>query len=755
MKKLICFLFSFSSIPCFSQVDSIKQQLSSKSGKDKLELLDKLIILDTTSFYSTYYKDALVLAKQMPDSTELIKVQCAVGDHFQEIYEPEVALPFYKRGLALSRTYKLKEEEIICLEKAGAETEELSQYAEAIAFDTLAAFQSKRWGTQKELAIALEQLGIVYLDLRNYDTSMNYFNRELQIDDQLLDSTAISACLNNIGLIYYNRGEYTNSITNYRRSLEIKKLLHDANAVAQSQVNIGIAYKEQGTYDLALENLLQAARYFEKNKSSMELASCYTTIGNTQNELGYPEKGLTYHFNALKIWQQAGYKIGIASSLTNIGNTYKLCHKYDEATNYLNQSLKIKEDIGDKVLIASSLDLLGEVCFLQNDFTRAENYYDQSIRIKREMEDPKGTAITLNNLGELYLQWKKYDLALTNLDEARSLSTAIGAKTVLLNNYEITIKVMREKGDFTKALFYYDAYTTLKDSLLNEQKTKALTELQVKYETEKKEQQIILMEEQGKSQTAIVSKQHTLIYSLSVGTILLIVIVLISLQAYRSGVKANKQSKVIIEQKQMMIEQKQIVMKELHHRVKNNLQVLSSLLKLQQLRIEDDSTKEAIQAVQHRMNAMLLIHQDLYGESIDSQVNMNIYFQKLIDNLLFSFGYSKDNVKINLSIDTITLDADKALSIGFICNEVISNSFKHAFAKTKLPELNITLKMEKENLLFMLADNGKGMQIEKDIGKTKSFGLKLIDLFIKDLHGSITIASDEQGSRFEFIIPLQ
>jgi len=386
------------------------------------------------------------------------------------------------------------------------------------------------------------------------------------------------------------------------------------------------------------------------------------------------------------------------------------------------------------------------VNFKKHNFEIAEDYYLKSMKLKEEVQDPKGKAITLNDLGSLYLSWEKYDEALKVLAEGEQIASEIGVKTVQLESYDLTIQVLIKKGEYEKAVNYYKSYTSLNKQLFNEQKNRTFKELELKYGTEKQNQEISLMAEKDKSQSAVVSKQHTLIYSLAIVALLLIVIVLISLKAYNSSRKANLQSQIIIEQKQTM-------MRELHHRVKNNLLVLSSLLDLQQQRLQDHSTKEAIKAVELRLGAMLLIHQDLYGEKVGAQVELGEYLRKLMDNLIYSFGYL-DKVKVNLVCDELSIDADKALSIGFICNEVISNSFKHAFEKTDHPELSIALKREKEFIRLTLGDNGSGMTMETDIAKTNSFGLRLIHMFVKDLNGTVSITSNEKGSRFEFVIPI-
>lgn len=746
VKGFLCAIFLFCAATlCMGQPDSLQKKLGTASGKEKIRLLNKLTVADTAQ-YKSYHQEALLLAKELNDRAGEVMAYCAMGDHYYNVYQPDSAYTWFTRALKLARTYKLEHEQVVALQKSAAASTDLGRYDEALSFYTEALAISRKNNDKKDLVKTLECLGIFYYDQRDYTKALEYFREELPIAEQAKDSSSLSACFNNIGLVYSARGDYANSIINYKRVRAIEENLQNEFAVGQSLINIGIVYKDLGAYDLALQSLLEAARYFEKGPPTMELASCYNTIGNVHFELKDVDKALEYHRKSLVIRQNIHYKKGIAIALTNIGSDYMLLGEYDSALIYLNRSLALKEEIGDKKLIAFTLDPLGKVHFLQHDFDKAKNYYQRSLALKQEIEDAKGMATTLNNLGALYLEWQKYDSAIVRLDEGRSIAERIGAKQVLLDNYELTIKAFHATGDSARAIPYYDRLLLLKDELLDEQKNEALTEMQVKYETEKKENEILLLNEKDKASAAILSRQNLAIYSLIGGAVLLVVAVLALLKAYRSGRKAYLQSQVIISQKQVM-------MRELHHRVKNNLQVLSSLLNLQQIRIQETSTKEAVRDVEHRLNAMLLIHQDLYGDNDGSQVNMREYLGKLADNLLDSFGHSAGNVRIRLDVDDLPLDADKALNVGFICNEIITNALKHAFAGIAEPELSIRMTSTEDMIHLVISDNGNGMPGEAAFEKTNSFGLRLIHLFLRDLQGTINIVPGKKGAGFELLIP--
>ncbi len=754
MKSVLFLLVVFISGACVAQVDSLRQKLSGSNGKEKVKLLNRLTALDTVNFRA-YHTQAMTLAKKINDPSGEVHALCAMGDHYYDLGNYSAAYPYYSKAISASGKYKLPYDLIMCLDKAAATKEADQKYPEALNLYNEAVAESRKLNDKNETMVALERVGLFLRDQREDSIALERFHEQLQIAKELNDSAAMYISLNNIGTVYHIRGDFENCLQYYDESLRIVKKMGNDSIAAISLLNTGLIYKEQANYPEALKRLLEALRYLETRGPSKSLGSCYAAVGSTYQKFEETNNALFYHYKSLEVRKIIQNKKSISMSYTNIGETYIAQGKYDSALRNINRSIELKEEVGDKGLLASSIDLLGELYFQMKNYELAEKYFLNSMELRKEITDPNGKATTLNKLGNLYFEWKKYDLALLQLEEGRKIAMATGTRKILLTNYEITIRVLKATGKSDEAIRFYDEYIALNEEILSVEKNKAIRELQIKYDLDKKDHQIELMKEKDKSQAAIVSQQSTQINSLIVVAFLLIVIFALAFKAYRSGAKSNKQNKVIIAQKQMMIEQKQIVMKELHHRVKNNLQVLSSLLNLQQQRMGDVQTKEAIKAVGHRMNAMLLIHQDLYGESADSLVDMKAYLEKLVDNLLFSFDYSKDKMKVNFDAEPITLDADKALSLGFICNELISNSFKHAFSETTHPELMITLKKNSpENLLFTIADNGKGMQVEKDIEKNNSFGLRLINMFTKDLKGSVTIVSDQRGSRFEFIIPI-
>ena len=202
------------------------------------------------------------------------------------------------------------------------------------------------------------------------------------------------------------------------------------------------------------------------------------------------------------------------------------------------------------------------------------------------------------------------------------------------------------------------------------------------------------------------------------------------------------------------LKDKEILLKEIHHRVKNNLQIISSLLYLQSRNITDHTLLEIFNESQNRIKSMALIHEKLYQSTDLSTVNFPEYLKSLITYLQQSYRASVNKVKIKVDVDAIHFDLDQAIPCGLIINELVSNSMKYAFKsddgpfRGEEPLIRVALKKRKENFLLIVEDNGKGIPEEVDYRKTESLGLKLVYSLTEQLEGKIAFYRDH-GTRFE------
>jgi PAS domain S-box-containing protein len=192
------------------------------------------------------------------------------------------------------------------------------------------------------------------------------------------------------------------------------------------------------------------------------------------------------------------------------------------------------------------------------------------------------------------------------------------------------------------------------------------------------------------------------------------------------------------------LKEKDILLKEIHHRVKNNLQIISSLLNLQSKFIKDQKYVEIFRESKNRIKSMALIHEKLYGPRDFTKINFYDYVSELTAYLFNAYSINSKNVKLNLRIDKIFLSMDVAITLGLIINELISNSLKYAFLPGHGGEINIALYNDTDGRYILnVKDNGKGLPEDFDIKNSESLGLQLIQMFVEQLDGKMVLAGEK------------
>jgi two-component sensor histidine kinase len=197
------------------------------------------------------------------------------------------------------------------------------------------------------------------------------------------------------------------------------------------------------------------------------------------------------------------------------------------------------------------------------------------------------------------------------------------------------------------------------------------------------------------------------------------------------------------------LSEKVVMLKEIHHRVKNNLQIISSLLELQAFQIHDDDMRSLFSDSQSRVKSMALIHERIYKSSDLGNVDYNIYLQELVDYLFYSYG--NDNVRHIIDSDSIKMSIDNAIPCGIIINELVSNSLKHAFPNGRSGTISISLKQTRKNVTLIVSDDGVGMAPNIDFKKSTSLGLELVNALVLQLNAKVTLESGP-GTTFKIVI---
>jgi two-component sensor histidine kinase len=565
-----------------------------------------------------------------------------------------------------------------------------------------------------------------FWDLRKYDSAKIYAQNALtQAENYHLDSLK-SDCWLSLGMISYRDDDFKQSIISYQKAAIEYKKAGKLAGLGTAYLNIGISEQQLAQYKEAIRYYILSSQIFESLKNEQYLASTFNAIADCFNELKNYPKTLEYNKKALLLRQKLKDEEGIAQSLNNIGFLFSKLRKADSAIYYLSGSLAITKNDKDSSGLVLTLQNIGSAYKIKNEFKKAEKYSLRAQNIASNYRMLKELAGGNADLAEIYIGQKDYAKALQHVNTAIDTAKKLNFTELLLKAYTIKYTIYKQTGDYKNAVIYGDKKSELNDSLFTITANKAITDAETKYRTTQTIKDRDAYKVQSDLRQKIVSEQMKYIFVLSIAAVLLAVLFVIAYNNFRKKNKANQRI--------------QTLMKDLHHRVKNNLQILSGLFTMQIDNLSDESTKAALRENEARLTSMNLIHNKLYLDNTTTKIEMNDYLTKLLNHIKDSFGgYKQNEINLRIEVSNIMLEADKAVAIGLIANELTTNAFKYAFNGQVQGEIHLALQLvEKSKILLTLGDNGVGLKAEnKD--KAPSFGLKLVNLMARQLNSTLVV----------------
>ncbi len=542
---------------------------------------------------------------------------------------------------------------------------------------------------------------------------------------------------------------------------------------------------------------------FERGHYAIAISKTYNELRNCDSILHWADLGLT-HFNA------QNDNIGIALGMFQQGYSFLCIDEHEKALERILEGIEIMENEGEEYgkaigflrmsrvfHFSRKLNELGEygvrageIFDKENDVLNAVDAWSYGIvglrmtgqkeksyhAVQRilalggQLKSGFYKALSLNSAASHFCQFDQYDSTYVYRQRALDEIEGSGSRFEMIvrngkamdyyyaKEYDKSIPLLKDFLDYvtnTNEVFFMaempryisDSYAGLgqydsayhymrlnwqfNDSLFVANQDKALQDLRTKYETEKKEASIVSLNK------SVSSQRWLLILG---GAFLLFSLFAIYYFRKLSG-------KLEVKNKENVI-----LLKEIHHRVKNNLQILSSLLSLQSDHLKDSSAIDAILEGRNRVESMGLIHQRLYGDSDLSTVDMSDYGKELCRHLEDSFSSEKRRIRIVDDFRFEGMDVDYAIPLGLIINELVTNSIKYAFNDKGEGILNVSLYEADENLILNVRDNGDGNYLPDSSHQSTSFGSKLIKALNKKLKGSMTIdQSDGYSCTIKFL----
>ncbi|WP_191963430.1 tetratricopeptide repeat-containing sensor histidine kinase [Pseudotamlana haliotis] len=510
-----------------------------------------------------------------------------------------------------------------------------------------------------------------------------------------------------------------------QESLKVSKEIDSRLLEAQALESIGMLEQRLGNYSNALSAAFEALTIYEELNLIDNQAAVQAQIATVYAALQEYQSSITYLKKTASIYKDLDEKIKYALTLINLGESYRVAGMLDLAETTLLDVLELNKVLDIEAISGYTSGNLGMVYASKNEFEKAKNALKKAINILKILQDDYCVSIYLAELGDIYKKEGNHDLAEKYLLEAFKIAKKIGLKEQIQDFSKTLVLFNQEKQDYKEAFKYQNIYQTYHDSLVNKENIKKVEQLKAGYIINKRELEIERINE-------ISATRKNIVIGLSVVIVLFIVLSYLLYRLYN-------RIRIVNADLSKKEKEKAFLLKELNHRVKNNLQMVSSLLNLQSRSLSENSDKEIIVSGKNRVEALSLVHSKLYQEGLETKINLKEYVEELVLNLIYGFGVEL-NPKFN--IDPINIDVNKAIPIALILNEIVTNAIKHAYKDNPNPKLEISALSNEKGLHVEVSDNGKGFG-PTERQKKNSLGLQLINSLIDQLDGSVNIESNE------------
>lgn len=372
-----------------------------------------------------------------------------------------------------------------------------------------------------------------YYSYDNKNKAIQLGFKGLSLADKLKDKKNKAWVLNYIGSTYYYSGMNDSAYYYHSQALDIRLTIDDEKGLGASYNNLGNIYDDQGKSALALNYYLKALSYFEKIGFTNGVGIVYNSLGNLYYTQKNIDLSLYYYQKSLENQLKLNNTLGIIHAYNNIAIMYDEKKELKKALEYYTKALTLSEQTNNTSDQITCLNNIGQLYITQKEYIKAESALRLSLKLNQEENDTVKMVSPFINLGFLYKEQKRYDSALIFYKKGIACAQATGLKASLKESYSHIASVFALKKDFEQAFNYELLYDQIKDTLFNEESNKQLQELQTKYDTDKKEQTIVLLE---KDKTIQANIRNSIIGISILGFILSLVL----LFAFRNKKRANK-----------------------------------------------------------------------------------------------------------------------------------------------------------------------------------------------------------------------
>jgi len=659
----------------------------------------------------------------------------------------------YMRGIGLSNLLRAK-----TFREAGQSSKARVPAAKAVEI-------LSRTGSETDKAQAVIELGGSY-DMMKVDEmprKIALYEQGIQIYHHLGNKLKEAQLREFIGDLYAFRQDTGNALHNLRQALTLYQQV-GFNRLQGVYGLMGAVYMQSDNFVESLRYNTLAIKIGEQLKDSGTLmATLYNRLASSYWYIENDQQALTYFRKAATIARANKDSVALQNILGNTARVLTRQKTFREALDTVDVAIAVAPELN--VYDQSSFDIFRLYAYTSmNDFSHAEIYFR---KLKKTYD---AHVLDENMMQSLRYTMAGYLIKSGNFEAGRQYLSALSHGS---SGYPMIIsrRAMVEylyyqadsaAGNLHSAITHFRNFKSISDSAKNMLQSKQLGELQLRFETEKKDNDIKMLMQKNQVQETSLQNEKVIRNVIIAGIFILIVFLGLIYSRYRNkkimNIRLETQQNEINKQNEALrklVEDKEWLLKEIHHRVKNNLQVIISLLNTQSRYLNNKDALDAIRNSQQRMYSMSLIHQRLYQTDSLGKIDMHWYIPELISYMKDGLEVA-DNVEFIVESGHITLEVIQAVPLGLILNEAISNSLKYAFPDRRKGTITVRLKMQDDkHCMLCISDNGVGMKHCEDVPEGDSLGMSLMRGLSEQLDGSFVLQNNCPGLLIEITFPYQ
>lgn len=554
------------------------------------------------------------------------------------------------------------------------------------------------------------------------------------------------------GVIYKNSGEYDKARFFMDSSFTIASTRNDTARITYASYQLGVIASMQHKYDDAINHLNRAERLYDVLEMPSSVAMTLSSKGSVYRKMQLTDKALQCYFEAVAVHEEQRDSVGLANVYTNIANIYAAEDSVDLAFEYYDKQEAINEAIGNTYGLSFVYENRGRLFHKLGQYDKAIASLHRAADIRSNIGSKDYYLAAILQLGGSYLKKGQLNQAYKYIRESYDTALEYDLAFRLQQSHEMMAKVSAAMGDYETAYAHNLDYQLMKDSLLNEQISEQALRIDALTDQEmvRRDQEIALLSTQNELKDLQIRSRNRFLFVTVFG---LVAFGVLSFVIYQSRQKVRILNAALSEKQSVIaksLSEKEFLLKEIHHRVKNNLQIISSLLKLQSRSVADQKAQQALDEGRNRVRSMALIHQNLYqDEGNISGIKVEKYLRELVDELVAAYAV-KNEIDLELDIEDMLLDVDELVPIGLIINELVTNTLKYAFPDTNGGKIMIRMNTTPSNMIRLeVSDNGKGYGENEG---ASGFGQRLVRSLAAQLDATYEI-EHEDGVKITFMIP--